>query len=456
MQRGIGSAFKLHALKLSAIAISSVIIVELILGLVAGSLAIVSDGLHALFDALTTFALLIATRASLKPPDEEHMYGHQKFESMGGLIGGIALITIAMLIIYEAIMKIMTHQTINPRLEYVGFIAVGYTFCVDFFRVGTLRKAWESGSSTLKAGFYHAIADLSSTVIAFLGFGLATLGFYYGDSLASIFLGALLSYLSVKLVWASGMELSDAVSRDVAEKVKKEIIGTKGITRYTNLRIRKAGDKTFVEATVHVPDYVGLEEAHNLTSTIEESIKKSLGDAEVTIHVEPPQAEMPTEKLVEKLATGVKGVKEAHEIDAVFTDGRLYITLHAQVDPKLSIKEAHKIAEEIEGRIKEKIKNAENITVHTEPFDTKLQKGSAVYEDEINRIIRKTVGAYRGTFRITRIVTYVADKKRYINMDCCFTKQISMEDAHKISSQIEENIKEHFAETIVTVHFETE
>ena len=184
--------------------------------------------MHALLDALTTFALLIATQASLKPPDEEHMYGHEKFESIGGLIGGIALIGVALLIMYEAILKILEDKSINPGLELVGFIAIGYTFCIDFFRVGSFMKARKSESSTMKAGLFHAVADLSSTVIALLGFGLATLGFPYGDSLASMILSVLLTYMSVKLVWSSGMELTDTISKDVADKVRHEIVGTEG------------------------------------------------------------------------------------------------------------------------------------------------------------------------------------------------------------------------------------
>jgi len=446
--------YKLTVLKRSTIAISTVVLMEVILGLAVGSLAILSDGLHATLDAVTTLALLIATRASLKPPDEEHMYGHEKFESIGGLVGGIALVGMALLIMYEAIFKIIQNETINLELGYVGFIAIGYTFCIDFFRVGTLRKVRKSESSTMKAGFYHAIADLSSTVIAFLGFGLATVGFNYGDASASMVLSIILSHLSVKLAWSSGMELSDSISRDVAEKVRREILGIKGVCKCENLRVRRAGAKTYVEAAVKVPEDMSLEDAHALASKIEASIKDSLGNAETTIHVEPLKTKMRTETLVEKLAAEVEGVKETHRIKAVYTSGKLYITLHARVDPKLSVQEAHEIAEKIESKINGRISEVENVTVHVEPFNAKVQKGSEVDEKEIRKIIWKTLEGFPQALRCKRILTYAADKKSYINIDCTFTSQISIKDAHKIASQIERNIKKQFAETIVTVHTE--
>jgi cation diffusion facilitator family transporter len=454
MQDLAENEYKLRTLKRSTIAIATVVLVEVILGLVVNSLAIVSDGLHALLDALTTFALFIATQASQKPPDEEHMYGHEKFESIGGLIGGIALIGVALLIMYEAILKILENTSVNQELQLVGFIAIGYTFCIDFFRVESFMKARKSASSTMKAGLFHAVADLSSTVIALLGFGLATLGFPYGDSLASMILSVLLTYMSVKLVWSSGMELTDTISKDVADKVRHEIVGTEGVCKLEALKIRKAGEKAFVRATVQVPDYLNLEEAHELTSKIESNIRNVLGNCDVAIHTEPCKPEMPTEKLVEKLAIEVQGVKEVHEISTAHMGGKLYITLHANVDPKIPVETAHEIAQKIENRIEERIAEVEDVAVHMEPFSPKRRKGSMVNEEEIRTIIHSIAENYRQAFRVRGIVTYVARKKRYINIDCSFTKQISLENAHKIASQVEEQLREHFAETTVTVHME--
>jgi cation diffusion facilitator family transporter len=448
------SSYKLRTLKRSVIAISSVFLIEIFLGLAVNSLAIISDGLHALLDALTTLMLFVATRASLKPPDEEHMYGHEKFESVGGLIGGLVLMVIAMVIIYEAILKVLNSQTINFGLEYVGFIAIGYTLCIDLFRVQSFLRARTSESTTMKAGFYHALADFSSTVIALLGFGLATLGFFYGDSIASMVLGVLLIYLSVRLAWSSGMELTDTISKDIADKVRREIIETKGVRKCEALKIRKAGEKTFVRATVQIPDYLSFEEAHDLASKLELKIKSILGNTDVAIHTEPCTTEMPTEKLVEKLATEVEGVKEAHEVNATHTEGKLYITLHVHVDPDLSVEKAHQIAEKIEDKIEEKIKDVENLTVQVEPFSSKRRKGSMVKEDEIRQIVHNAAEKYQDAFRVKRLVTYVAGKKRFIDIDCSFTKQVSLEDAHKVASQIESNIRGHFSDTTVTVHVE--
>ncbi|MEM2947368.1 MAG: cation diffusion facilitator family transporter [Candidatus Bathyarchaeia archaeon] len=443
----------LRSLKISAIAISSVVVVEVVLGLAVGSLAILSDGMHALLDTITMLILLVAARASLKPPDEEHMYGHEKIEPIGGLIGGVILFATAIFLIVRAVQRLLHGEPLNQEWELAGFFAIGYTFCIDILRVRVLHPV-ELENVTVKAGFYHALADLGSTIIALLGFGLATLGFPMLDAVASLVLSVMIGYLSIRLVKASGIELSDAVSREISDKVHKEIVSTLGASNVRRLRVRRAGAKTFVEATIQVPDYMSLEEAHTLTSQVEERLKNALGNTDVIIHVEPPEKEMMTSKLVEKLAGEVEGVKEVHEVNVVFAGGKLYITLHAYVDPTLSVHEAHELAEKIENRLVEKLANIGNVTVHIEPCDTKLQRGPAVNEREIRQVIYKTAESFQQMFTVKRIVTYVVSGKRYINIDCCFTSKISIEEAHKVASKIENGVKRRFTETIVTVHME--
>ena len=112
-------------------------------------------------------------------------------------------------------------------VEFAGFIAIGYAIFIASLRVTVFRKSQHVESTSMKVGFYDAISDLSSTLIALLGFALATLGLHYGDALASIFLGGMLTYLSFKLVKYSVMELSDSASKELVQKTRKIILSTK-------------------------------------------------------------------------------------------------------------------------------------------------------------------------------------------------------------------------------------
>ncbi len=456
MQGSQNGNYKLKALKITAIAIFSVVLVEVSIGLIVNSLAILSDGLHALLDVVSTVMLFFAVRASIKPPDEEHTYGHEKFETIGGLIGGIVLIAVAFLIFYEAALRLtgLQNAQINSGIEFAGFIAVGYAIFIASLRVTIFRKTEHIESPSMKVGLYDAISDLGSTLLALVGFGLATLGFFYGDSLASIFLGVMLSYLSVRLVRSSVMELSDTASKELVQKTRKLIISHDGIVTSKNLKVRKVSSKIFIDATVQVPSHMSLEEAHSLVSKIEADLKQALGNVDATIHIEPSDKETQMDQLVEKLAM-VDGVKEVHEISTIYTGGKFYVTLHACVNPEISVEEAHKIAENIERRLKAEIKPLENVTVHVEPSGIAVP-ALEVNEAQLSRVVNEVTQTIAAHLRIKRIVTYTAEGKRYINIDCCFTQQIQIKEAHEIASQVEKETKERFANAVVTVHIEPE
>ena len=452
MQGRIEGKHKLKALKISAIAIFSVILVEVTVGLLVNSLAIMSDGLHALLDAVSSVMLFFAVRASIKPADEEHTYGHEKFETIGGLIGGIALIVVACLIFYESAVRLVTNTQFAEGMEYAGFIAIGYALFIASLRVTVFRKSQHKESPSMKAGFYDAISDLGSTIIALLGFGIATLGFTFVDSFASIFLGVMLSYLSFKLVKSSVMELSDTASKDLVEKTRNIILSCEGIVLTENLKVRKVGSKIFVDASVQVPSLMSLEKAHSLASKIEACLKGSFGNVDATIHIEPSDKERKMNQLVKKLAT-VDGVKEVHEISNLYIAGKLYITLHAHVNPELSVEEAHKIADTIERRIQAEIKSIENVTVHVEPAGVAIPT-KRVNEAKLRNVVNDVANSIAADLRIKRVLTYAAGGKRYINIDCCFTKQVQIKEAHRIASQVEKETKEHFSDAVVIVHIE--
>lgn len=444
---------KIRILQISTIAIFSVVLVEISLGLLVGSLAIASDGVHALLDAITMVILLLTTRVSMKPPDKEHMYGHEKIESLGGFVGGIILLGTAAFLAFEAILRIIRNDLyLVQEWKFAGFAAIAYTMCIDILRVKVLHKP-EKESVTIKAGLYHAVADLGSTLVALFGFGFAIIGFHVSDALASIILSIAIGYLSIKLAWASGMELSDAVSMDIVEKVRKEIISTEGVSKVRALKVRRAGNKIFVEVTVQAPDYLSFEESHALASKIENKLKECFEASDVVVHVEPLERGMVTEHLIEKLAGEIEGVRDAHEVNVTHADGKLYVTLHARVDPDLSVQEAHKVAEKIERKLKKAIDDIEHVTVHMEPLEDKM-RGPLVGDREIQQAVNEAIRSFQDILSLKGLTTYVTDGRRYINLECCFKGQTPIDDAHRVASEIENSVKKRIMETAVTVHIE--
>lgn len=446
-----GELGKIPRLQLSLIAIITVVFVEGAIGLIINSLALISDAMHATFDAVTTLLLLLATHWSLKPPDENHTYGHGKIESIGGLVGGIALFALSLVLIYESAIRLI-NGGIPVIPGFIGFFAVFYTLGVDFFRISILKGASES--ITVKTDLFHAICDLSSTLIALLGIFLASRGLYIGDAFASIGLGLLLIYLSIKLAYTTSMELSDAIPSSIVRKIEGEIRNINGVLECKDLKVRKVGSTTFVEATITLPEFFDFEESHFIASRAESSISKLMKKSEVVIHVEPKSREIPLETLVKKLAMDIKDVKDVHNINVTYANGKLYVILHAQVDPDISLEGAHIIAEQIEKSITNQIKDVNNVTVHIESFTTEFSEGQLLFDKKVFDVIIKIIKNHSAVSRVNKIMTYIRGSRRYINIHCCFDKKTSIVLVHNIVSDIEKEIKEAFNDAEVTIHSE--
>lgn len=445
---------KIRALRLSLIAIVSVVIFEMLAGVMVNSLAILSDAAHATFDSITTLILLVTTQWALKPPDEEHTYGHGKIESVGGLVGGIALIAAATFLVYESFSRLIFGGAwILPKP--IGFMAVGYTLFIDFLRVITLSRTTEKSEVTVRANLYHALGDMASTTIALAGFYLATVaGLPQGDAFGSIILSVLLAYLSIGLLRTSGMELSDAISKRVITELHRRVDGTRGVLECKGLKARKVGSKYFVDTTVVVSERIGIKEAHEIATKIESNIASLLGDTVVTVHVEPSIKEESLESKIENLASAVEGVEGVHGVSTSYSGGSLYVTLHAQVDGKLSLDEAHRIAERIEQALHREL-DAVKITVHLEPFDqSKVSQKCSILESNLEDTIRQLIDRYPRNVKIKALTTFVSGERRYINLDLVLNREYSIEEAHRVASRIERELKKRFEKTTVTIHSE--
>jgi len=280
-------------LRISLIAIFSAFLVELIFGLFSNSLGLITDSIHALLDSLVTVILLLAARMAIKPPDEEHTYGHGKIESLGGLIGGIAIFLIAVFFIYESINRL---QSPPPSVLPGVFAIIGglYTIGIDIFRIIILRRSIKKiGGTTLKADFYHALMDLGSTLVAIFGIVLVTYGFYSGDFLAALVLGGLLAVLSLKLIYKTAQELTDIISPALVKQVREIVTSTEDVIDAGAILMRRSGDTIFADITISLRGDTSFDEAHKISSKVEKNIKNVISNSEITIHFEPTWKDVP-------------------------------------------------------------------------------------------------------------------------------------------------------------------
>jgi cation diffusion facilitator family transporter len=438
-------------LQISLFAILSAFVVEFVFGVFSNSLGLITDSIHALLDSVVTIILLLAAKMAMKPPDAEHTYGHGKVESLGGLIGGIAILLIAAYFIFESINRIQSPPPeILPGL--VALTAGVYTIGVDIFRIVLLRKSIKKiGGSTLKADFYHAFMDLGSTMVVIIGIVLVSYGFYYGDFFAALILGVVLVVLSLKLIYTTAMDLTDIISPELVNQVRQIVANTEGVIEPGPILMRKAGDTLFAEVTISLRGDVSFDKAHEISDNVESNIKNSLSNAKITIHFEPNWDEVPRNSKVYDLASSVEGVKEIHNVSTYTSEGKIYVSLHVMVDREINLESAHKISEIIEDKIQENIPETEHVTIHLEPYvaiPNNLKAEGKKTEEKIKSLLDE----YDEIKKIGRIVILNFKNMLKIDIDISFEKNLSVENVHDLTSQIERKIRTYFKNSIITIH----
>ncbi len=471
-------AMKRSALRMSLIAIVSVFVFEFTAGLFTNSLALITDSTHALLDAVVTAILIIAIRLALKPKDIDHTYGHGKIETIGGFIGGIALFVVAVFFIHEAIIRLVSSTdsasiVVTPGI--IGFAAVAYTLAVDGFRISVLGRAMKktaaqqmTGSTTLKADFYHAFADLASTTVAFVGLWLVTTGFGHGDSIAAIILGSFLSYLSVRFAYQNAMELTDVISPRLVGRAQQAANETEGVLRSDDIKMRRVGSEIFVETTIALPAEISFESAHDISAKVEDNIAKSLSGSglhvkprNITVHFEPVLGvEMSPELVIESAASQVSGVRGVHNviISKIANSHSMDASLHIQVNRSATLAEAHSIANAVEDSIKKQLTAVENITVHLEPVMPDVVGMEPIADSTMHDFIRNTIilGSASGVKKVDRIGIYRTAEKNILKIDvnCSFSSEMTIEQIHERVSEIEKEIRIKYPGSIVTIHAE--
>jgi cation diffusion facilitator family transporter len=465
---------------MSLVAIVSVFVFEFTAGLFTNSLALITDSTHALLDAVVTAILIIAVRMALKPKDVDHTYGHGKIETVGGFIGGIALFVVAVFFIHEATIRLAASSATDSASAVVvtpgtiGFAAVAYTLAVDGFRITILGRAMKktaekiTGSTTLKADFYHAFADLASTTVAFVGLWLVTIGFGHGDSIAAIILGSFLCYLSVRFAYQNAMELTDVISPRLVGTVQQAANEIEGVLRSDDIKMRRVGSEIFVEATIALPAEISFESAHDISAKVENNIAKSLSGSglhvkprNITVHFEPMLGvDMPAELVIESAASQVSGVRGVHNviISKIANRHSMDISLHIQVNRSATLAEAHSIANAVEDSIKKKQLTAvENITVHLEPVMLDVVGMEPIADSTMHDFIRNAIilASASGVKKVDRIGIYrTAENILKIDVNCSFSSEMTIEQIHERVSGIEKDIRIKYPGSIVTIHAE--
>lgn len=282
---------KKFAAILSVVSNSSLIILKLAAGIISGSISILSEALHSSSDLLASFIAYFSVTKSTQPADSDHPFGHEKYEDFSGLLEGGLIFLAGFYIIYEAIKKIITplDSALNVDLGlWVMMISIVINFLVSRYLFKTAQK---HDSMALFADAEHLNADIYSSLGVLAGLLIVKLTSNpIFDAITALFVACLIFFTAYKVCAKSAANLLDtALCKEDNEAIKEVVnkfVGDK-IISVKHIRSRKSGGKKNIELTLIADRHLQIGNGHELCDEIEAEIEKSLGNTDITIHLEP-------------------------------------------------------------------------------------------------------------------------------------------------------------------------
>ncbi|MBO7321947.1 MAG: cation transporter [Bacteroidales bacterium] len=269
--------------------------IKIIAGFLGRSGAMVADGVHSFSDLLTDFVVIAFTRVSSKGHDRSHSFGHGKFETMATLVVGLVLIAVGANLMANGVESIVDaiKGDIIPRPRYIALIAAAISIISkEIMYHITVKVGKRTGSQAVIANAWHHRSDALSSIGSFFGIGGAILlgeKWTILDPIAGCCISIAIIVVAIKICIPSLAELLDA---SLPEDVENEIISTtlsvKGVNDVHGLKTRRSGISFIIVAHIVVNPTLSLVEAHDISTDVENALKRRFGDqTQISIHVEP-------------------------------------------------------------------------------------------------------------------------------------------------------------------------
>ena len=260
---------------------------KMIVGIMTGSLGILSEALHSGLDLFAAVITYFSVRVSDKPADRQHNYGHGKIENFSALVETILLLLTCAWIVYEAFHRLLTGTT-HIEVTIWSYIVVVSSIAIDFWRSRALsRVAKKYNSHALEADALHFSTDIWSSSVVLLGLICSSFGYFFADAVAALGVAVVVLVISWRMGKKSIDVLLDTAPVEKTELVKKTLAEFPEVRHYHSLKLRTAGADTFVKVNVHLDPDLSLREVHEICDKIENEIGKRIERSEVYIHAEP-------------------------------------------------------------------------------------------------------------------------------------------------------------------------
>src|SRR5262245_62647313 len=422
----VGAACLLVAIKLAA-------------GIASSSLGLLAEAAHSGTDLAAALLTFFAVSVAVRPAHRGHPYGHAKAQNLAALAESGFLVAVSVLIAVVAILRLADVVAFDVDPTWWTFAAIALVLVIDGSRtMVSLRGARLYRSDALLANALHFGSDFAGTLAVLAGLVVAALGFPAGDSIAALFVSALVVVAAFRLARRNVDVLMDRTPEGDARAARLAITGLDPPVELRRLRLRRAGGEHFADVVIGVAPGAAIGQGHAAADRVERALHEALPGIDVVVHVEPQGEGAALRERVLAAALTVSHVREIHNLSVLDVDGTIEVSLHLKLPGDLSLDRAHGIAEEVEQAIHDELPEVRSVQTHLEPL-AEPAAGEEVDIDPavIERAVRDEAGVEPRELRCVR-----TDDGIVVFLTLALGGEESLSDAHGRASAIEERVRE--------------
>jgi cation diffusion facilitator family transporter len=422
-------------------------VAKAIVGLLTGSLAILSEAGHSLIDLSATVLTYFAVRVSGKPADAEHQYGHGKVESVSALAETALLFVLSAVVIFEAVQRLISARAHVVDATIAAFAVIACSILVDFFRARTLnRVAKATLSEALEADALHFGSDMWSSIAVLVGLCGVALGLPWADSAAALIVAVFICIAGYRLGRRTIDTLTDTAPAGVSDRVASIARQVPGVVAIERVRARPAGAVVFVELGVAVSRTLPLDRVALIKERLTRAIRADIPAAEVTITTEPRALD--SETVRERVMVIARDLGLAiHHVAVQAISGQLSVSADLEVDGTMTLAAAHEVASRLEDAIRDELGPDVEVETHIEPLPAEVlpgQDASPIRIAEVRELLTTLAAEIPNVGEVHDVRVRETSDGEIVNFHCIVDPALPVAAAHDVVDRLERRLRRQF------------
>ena len=418
-----------------------------VIGLLTGSLAILSEAGHSLIDLSATLLTYFAVRVSGKPADAEHQYGHGKVKSVTALAETALLFALTAVVIFEATQRLIGAQAHAVEATAAAFVIIAGSIAVDFFRARTLRRVAKATSSeALEADALHFGSDMWSSVAVLIGLCGVAFGYPWADAAAALVVAVFICIAGWRLGRRTINTLTDTAPAGVSERVAAIARLEPGVVAVERVRARPAGAVLFVDLGIGVSRTLPLDRVAAITERLSRDVRAELPNAEVTITTKPRALDNETVRDRVMMIARNRGLA-IHHVAVQAISGQLSVSADLEVEGTQSLTAAHDIASRLEDAVREELGTNVEVETHIEPLAADVLAGrdaTAARLGEVREALAALAAEVPDLGEVHDVRVRETDDGEIVNFHCRVDSALSVSAVHDMVDALERRLRRRF------------